>query len=209
MMNKVRIRKRTYLRLEVGKQVNYLRNLLMQCATVPELAIVQPQLDAVHESLDELAELLPETIHGGHDRTTRKRSARAILLDRMDQLVTRVEAARLPAELIELAGFPLMGTRRNHAGAEVGKPIIRSVTAIGDGAVEVRFTVPEYDRVVTNLFEWSADEGATWQGGSYGKRSPQKLDGLPVRREVLIRMRSVASHGRFSMWSEAVRVFVV
>jgi hypothetical protein len=208
-MKKVRISKQAYLRLDGEKLVHYAQNLIAQSESRPEFAFVQAQLDAVKTAVVELDAILPEAVNGGRDRTTLKKHAIAALIDKLDLLVDAVELARLPAETMEKAGFGLLSVRRSHAGTEIATPLLQAAAQLGDGAIELRFALPDTARVQTNAFAWSADGGATWQYGAYGKRSPYKLLGLPPRHDVLIRMCSLGTHGRASAWSPPIGVFVL
>jgi hypothetical protein len=208
-MKKVKISKKAFLSLDQEKLAVYVQDLAPRCEAQPELSIVQPQLDELKGILADYEAKLLLAVQGGRDRTAIKKQALAALLDKLDQLVALVEAARLPEEVLINAGFDLAGAKARYAGAELAKAEIRSARPLGDGVVELRFTHPDYRNVSTHLFEWSADNGLTWQGGTYGRRSPIKLQGLPVERPALVRMCSVGSHGRSSGWTPPVRVFVL
>jgi hypothetical protein len=208
-MKKLKVSKQSYLRLEGEKLVNYAQNLLAQCEAQPAFAVVASQIAAVKTAVEDFDATLPDAVNGGRDRLTRKKHALDFLLDKLDQLVGAVEVARLPAEVMERGGFELASGRRSFARTELNQPVIQSARQLGNGAIEIRFAVPDRQRIHTNAFEWSADGGVTWQNGGFGRRSPLKLGGLPARQDVLIRAFSVGSHGRKSELSLPFSVFVL
>jgi hypothetical protein len=207
-MKKFRIYKGVFLRLEQEKLPHFVGDLVPRCEAQPELAVVQSQLDAVKAAAAEFQARLTDAVHGGTDRTTLKKQALAALHEKLDQLVALVEVQRLPEEVLVRAGFEVVGAHRKLAGSELMEAEILSVKALGEGKVELAFRHPDVSQVRVHLFEWSADQGATWHEGPHGKRSPVKVGGLPPEQKALLRMRSLGSHGRSSPWTKPVEIAV-
>jgi hypothetical protein len=208
-MAKMRIIKKAFLGLDQEKLALYVQDLVPRFEAQPELAALQPQLAAVKAAAANYEAKLLEAVHGGRDRTASKKQALAVLLDRLDQLVGMVEAARLPVQVLVDAGFAVSGPIQRSTGGPIDAPEIRSVKALGDGAVEVKFRHPARKQVRMHLFEWSADQGGTWQSGASATRSPARLYGLPPLQKVQVRMCSFGTHGRRSVWSRPVEFGVL
>jgi hypothetical protein len=201
--------KSAFLDLPQEKLALYVQDLIPRCEAQPELAVVQSQLDAVKAAGVDFDVRLREAVQGGRDRITLKNQALDVLLDKLDHLVASLEAARLPREALLRAGFELAGPKSSYAGSELSPPELRSVKALGEGTVELKFAHPGNRLVTMHLVDWSADDGVTWHSGTFGKRSPVRLKGLPALQKVLIRMRSVGTHGRGSDWTPATSVIVL
>jgi uncharacterized protein YodC (DUF2158 family) len=65
------------------------------------------------------------------------------------------------------------------------------------------------DHCEKTAFEWeAADKPGQWQNGNYANGSKLLIKGLPSRKDVRIRARSLGSQNRRSVWCEPVAVFV-
>jgi hypothetical protein len=207
-MAKLKISKKAFLGLDQEKLVLYVQDLLLRCEAQPEFAAFQPQLDTVKAAFANFDAKLLDAVPGGRDRTALKKHARAVLLDKLVHFVEHVDVARLPEDVLIRAGFATAPTPQRLAGVQLQMPEIRLARPVGDGTVELKFGHPKPKQVRSYLFEWSPDQGVTWNSGAYGNRSPVRLSGLPPLQKVVVRMCCLGSHGRSSAWTAPLEVSV-
>lgn len=207
-MNKYRILRQPYLDLSQEMLGPYVCNLLERCAEEPSFTSLQPRLDAVKAAADVFMLRLQERVDGGRDRTIRKNQARDTLHATLEGLIREIDAGDLSEDAIRRAGFVLPAPRKWQAGIELAPPEIRAAAPLGNGTVRFDFVNRAGRYVQAQAIEWSTDGGATWQSGTFAKRSPVKLAGLPTPGPALVRMCSIGTHGRRSVWTMPVAVYV-
>lgn len=151
---------------------------------------------------------LQEAADGSRTKIEEKRVVREQLVDTL-HLVARhlsILSGGQGALILE-AGFDV----RRHVTASV--PVLEQVSGLkasqsGPGA-EVVLTYNGVPQARMYVAEWSADDGKTWQTGSFSTSTRCVLQGLPPRQDALIRLTALGSKQRRGAPSIPLRFFVV
>jgi hypothetical protein len=100
--------------------------------------------------------------------------------------------------------------------AHKGSPDVRLAAPFGlkvnpgvlSGEVVLSFQVENAKMVVKNALEVSQDNGETWQNGTYFTGKKFIVNNLPVRKDLLLRVRSLGSYSRASDFSAPISAFL-
>lgn len=72
----------------------------------------------------------------------------------------------------------------------------------GDNSIEAP------DLVVKNGVEWSENQGQTWNNGTYFSGKKGVVKNLPIRKDLLLRVRSIGSYNKESDFSTPIGTFL-
>ncbi len=76
------------------------------------------------------------------------------------------------------------------------------------GEVVLSFQVEDAKMVVKNALEVSQDNGTTWKNGTYFTGKKFIVKNLPIRKDLLLRVRSLGSYSRASDFSAPISAFL-
>jgi hypothetical protein len=187
-----KIFKQVHRRASQAELFAYAANVLRCCQDHPALdARLQPDVAALAAAHDELREALSAQVNGGRLERDRKNRALAQLRGALNRLAYTVEYHDLGVQTILELGFT---------------PVVQASTR-NAGEVELTFRVADAKRVHTNVVEYSADRGASWQVVEYSRPTRIRLNGLPSQQVLQFRVASIGIGGRGAS-SEPVTLFV-
>lgn len=155
------------------------------------------------------ADMLKKAIGGSRLDVANKEKAREAVIGILNRLAQEVNIiADGDASVIMAAGFDVR--KKGERSADDPGPVtdLLVLATLVEGEVKCTWTKD----VLANktAFEWMLDEPGqeAWVNGDYSDGAKLLIQGLPSKKYVKIRARSLASGNRKSAWSEPVRVFV-
>lgn len=100
--------------------------------------------------------------------------------------------------------------------ASRGNPDVRLAAPFGlkvspgvlSGELILSFQVENPKMVVKNALEISQDNGLTWKNGTYFTGKKFIVNNLPIRKDLLLRVRSLGSYSRASDFSAPISAFL-
>lgn len=168
-------------------------------------------LDRLQTETEDYNTKLQRARNRGKIEVEQKNIAKAALLLTLDEYALTISAAALRnPSIIIAAGFEYQssGSHGNRV-IELGPPYGLNVNlgkSSGEVLLSYQLEVPRL--VVKNGVEWSDDQGKTWHNGTYFSGKKGIVKNLPIRKDLLLRVRSIGAYDRESDFSIPISTFL-
>jgi hypothetical protein len=206
---KTKVYRKAFTTLGQDSLAVYADNVVRCCENSPALwQTLQSDVTALKAAAQEFHASLAALVNGGRLELARKKAAKAAVLAALRKTVQSIEYHDLGRPAILAAGLQPAKRHPGWSYSAPPRPERLQVAAIGiSGAVLVKYHLPARRRVSTNVIEYSADGGMSWQHGAYCHRSRVVLTDLPIHQYILVRVCSIGSRLQ-SGWTEPVGIAV-
>jgi hypothetical protein len=210
MANSFPVRKSSYKLLTQEALAFFVRNVFKHMSSNPAYQANAADITV----LGDLSQQFQEAIEKAKDRSVsdviRKKQIQKQVLVVMDRIYNWMLLQYQGDDMwIVNAGFPVSAPPAR-VTSNLDAPFNLRITNSGiSGEIMVSFQLTADNRVKTNAVEYSADNGVTWHNGNYGTTRGIRVPNLPVRQDIIVRVRSLGTQSRTSAWSESMPVFVL
>ncbi len=193
-----------------AKLAQFAHNIWARMSDNPRFAGIKPLVDTqLKQNLDAFVAVVQEAADGSRVKHAEKRARRKELLDVLETLAGQVSTLAAGDDSVILdAGFSVRPKPTRRELPDIGQVQgLHVSTGIRPG--EVLLSFPGVPRALVYAAEWSADDGQTWQNGTYSSARRTQLGGLPQRAELLFRVTAIGAGQRKGAPSIPVRQFVI
>lgn len=195
--------------LNDAELAQFAHNVWSRMTDHPRFAGIKSLVDAeLKPKLDAFIAVVQEAADGSRVKNAEKRVQRQSLQETLELVAGHLSMlAGGEASVILDAGFsvrPKTGRRELSDMGQVQR--VQVLAGSRPGEAQLRFEGVSRARVYAA--EWSADEGQTWQNGTYSTAQRTVLSGLPTRSELLFRVTAIGAGQRKGAPSIPVRWFV-
>ena len=114
--------------------------------------------------------------------------------------------------LIAQSGFDANNNDHNRTSPNVNLTApfgLKVSPGVLSGELILSFQLEDAKRVVKNALEISQDNGETWKNGTYFTGRKYLVKNLPVRKDLLLKVRSLGTYSRESDFSVPINAFLV
>jgi len=203
------VRKSSYKTLSHEKLAVFAGNVFTRMSADP----AYQQYAADIATLGTLSEQYRAAVEKAKDRAVSsiiyRNQLQKALVDLLDQITDNLIRDYTGDDLwIANAGMDVASISGRTNGVLDAPYNLRVTNNQGGGELSLNFQVSDPRNVLLNAVEYSADKGSTWHNGTYGKTRGIRLTNLPVRQELMIRVRSLGTQSRKSGWSEPILAYV-
>jgi hypothetical protein len=196
-------------KMRQGNIVPFGRNVGTRIATNPLFSSIDksdsPELTA---ALDAYALDLKDAVKSGNEKTSVKNKAKQRVLEVLVKIAKEVDIIANGDETVILAaGFEV--TKQPERREQEPGPVTALVVlpTLVEGEVNCKWSKGAHAN--KTAFEWADEEKPeTWHNGNYAGGAKLLITGLPSKKWLRFRARSLGGFNRNSPWCEPVRVFV-
>ena len=204
-----KITRRVYRTLRQADLMSFAENVLNRTKTNPAYAALGPEVQTLETYLRDYTQLLAKARMGSPEDTLAKEYAKKKLREHLDVVASALESnAANDALFIVNAGFTPRAQSQRFTGPVEPPRNLRASGTGRRGEIRIGLEDPMPGIVRTHALEFSLDQGASWQNGTYHSKSNFVVTNLPHSPELWIRVCALATRGRKSEWSEPVMVAV-
>ncbi len=195
--------------LNDAELAQFAANVWTRTTDNPRFTAIKPLIDgSLKPVLDRFGTVLQEAADGSRTKIAEKRARRSELINALETLAGHVSIIADSEEAVMLeAGYSVRG-KTARTGGEIGQVQGLKVSA-GPQPGEAVLIYEAVSKALVYAAEWSADNGQTWNNGTYASSRRLLLQGIPVRTDVLFRVTAIGAAQRKGAPSAAVSQFMV
>jgi hypothetical protein len=175
--------------------------------TVGKYGAVAKESELVRRLTMEYRTALTEANGGDKAKTIILNDVQEQLVAALKTLATLIELQPEASELYYVeAGFSVTAEKKSSNNkTQLDTPqILKSMSTGIKGELRMEFEEIKDSGFRKFSLEYSADQGATWQNGTYTGRRKFLYANLPSSADLLLRARAIGTHDRLSPWSAVV-----
>lgn len=212
MFLKPKVLRSFYKKLKQGEIPNFVKGILLKMKDNPKYADLAVILTKVEDQLEIYETALAAAANRGIEQIAEKDLAKDTLISLLDELSDGVDFfGKKELNYFIGTGLPLQTKQSNHSGMSVLVPINFTATSNGQpGGITVRYKLEPNQKSIFKMvgFEWSIDQ-VTWFNGDYSSKQKFDVSDKPSNQKVFVRIRTIATDGRKSPWTEAIPTSVL
>lgn len=193
-------------------ELNMFASTLVENGKDKDFDVFRATLDLLTTEAADYAAKLLKAQNKGQIEVTAKDDAKDTLLNRITEYAYYITGATIyTPEIIVKSGFVPTSTARTRQNPDLSlaAPFALKVQlGTSSGEVKLSFSLEDPRKVLKNALEWSDDNGLTWNSGTYFTGKRYLIKGLPVRKDLLLRVRSLGTYSRESDFSVPIAVYL-
>ena len=189
---------------------NFAETVFQQMSALPEYKPFAATVERLGQQLNAYRDALGQAAVGGTDRVTNKNVLKDKVIQTLEDIALQLDQTyKGDKTWIIYAGMEFIERSVQSRGPLPAPSNLLALPQEESGSIALRFKMPERKRVRMYAIEHSADEGQSWQNGTYVTSMNVVVSGLPAKQQMLFRVRAMGSAARKSPWSKPLSVFVL
>jgi hypothetical protein len=202
-MRNLKIRKSDYQSASQEQLSIFSDNIALK-GTSKNYQSIAPQFEVVRDAATNFRNALNDAVTRDQVKIAIKNEKKALLINALNVLVFMIEThPEVSLVFILEAGFQVRAEAvTSNRNAELGAPLILRAESTGvRGELRLEAEIADKTSVTQVIYEYSADQGQTWQNGKYTKGKSFVMSQLPSINNLMIRSRATGTRERVSQWS--------
>lgn len=203
------VSRRTYINIRQGDLASFAGDVIKRTKDAPDYGFIKPELEELIAAHDHYVLALQDARNMGRVEVAAKNLAMKALKAALDKFADALDANDQDGMLIMNAGFVFQQPSAARSSGILSPPIVTRISGTGRrGEVRIQLANEDPRVVVTHVYAFSEDKGASWKDSEYNSRTNFAVEGLPHSPELMFRFKSIGRGSSKSVWSEPVTVAV-